>query len=206
VIIGLMASGGAALEDIASTRGRGARRARACGFPVLGSRANPDASHRGGWDATTMELNWALIEKRVTTAALVAAPLLTVAAMIAMLWSPHEFAESDTASGTSLWLGAAFGLVMVLVVYALPQLAFGLALRSGRPRWLTFTAVASPLLAVFCLVPFVGALVNGWNGVSPVAVITVACAGVLDCFVFVVALRRLRHGHDPLHPAVTPRG
>lgn len=153
-----------------------------------------------------MELKWALIEKRVTTAALVAAPLLAVVAMIAMLWSPHEFAESDTASGASLWLGAAFGLATVLVVYALPQLAFGLALRSGRRRWLIFTAIASPLLAVFCLVPFLGALVNGWNGVSPVAVDTVACAGVLDCFVFVVTLRLLRHGDDPLRPAVTPHG
>jgi len=127
-------------------------------------------------------------------------------AIIAMLWSPHEFAESDTASGASLWLGAAFGLAVVLVVYALPQLAFGLALRSRHPRWLRFTAVASPLLAVFCLVPFLGALVNGWNGVSPVAVVTVACAGVLDSFVFVVALRQLRHRHDPPHQAVTPHG
>lgn len=153
-----------------------------------------------------MELTWAIIARRVTTAALVAAPLLAVVAIIAMLWSPHEFAESDTASGASLWLGAAFGLAVVLVVYALPQLAFGLALRSRRPRWLRFTAVASPLLAVFCLVPFLGALVNGWNGVSPVAVVTVACAGVLDSFVFVVALRQLRHRHDPPRQAVTPHG
>ncbi|HUZ83924.1 MAG TPA: hypothetical protein VMU66_04470 [Gaiellales bacterium] len=153
-----------------------------------------------------MELRWAPIERSVTAAALVAAPLLAAVALIAMLRSPHEFAESETASGASLWLGAAFGLATLLAVYALPQLAFGLALRAGRPRWLRFTAVTSPVLAVVALVPFLGALVNGWNGVSPIAVVTVACAGVLDCFVFVVALRRLRYGHDPLRPAVPPRG
>ena len=132
-------------------------------------------------------------ERRVVTATLAAAPLMAVVGIIAMFLSPNAFAESDSATGVGLWLGAALGLAMLLVFYPLPQLLFGLALRSGTRGKLTATAIAAPLWAVFFgLLPLVSALTTGWTGVAPVAVIGAAAAAVLDCFVLVAALRGVR--------------
>jgi hypothetical protein len=144
-----------------------------------------------------MAMGWNRMERRVTTSALAAAPLMTVVGTIAMVLSPGKFAESDTATGSGLWIGAIVGLATAMVVYALPQLLFGLALRAGTRRKLIATAVTAPLLAFLSLLPVAGAVIGGWAGVAPLAVVTVGAAGVLDCFVFVVAVRGLRRlgGH-----------
>ena len=128
-------------------------------------------------------------ERWVVRAAVAAAPLMAVAMMIAVVRSPHEVAESDTARGWGLWLGAALGFALVLILYALPQLLFGLALRSPTSDRLNATAIASPIWALLGLQPLIAALIDGWEGLVPLAVVTTAAAGVLDCFVFVVAWR-----------------
>ena len=135
----------------------------------------------------------ALLERRVAAAALGAAPIVVVLGLIAALLSPHVFAEDDSATGTDLWLGAAFGLAQFLVFLAVPQPLFGIALRSGTRRRLTATAIAAPLLAIFGgLLPAIGAITGGLDGVSGLAVVTSAGVGILDCFVFVIALRGVR--------------
>lgn len=139
-------------------------------------------------------MHWTTLEKWVTRAALAAAPLMAAVMLIAMVLSPHEVAESDTASGWGLWLGVAVGFAMAMVIYALPQLLFGLALHSPTRERLNATAIAAPIWAVFGLQPLIGALVGGWEGLVPLAVVTAAAAGVLDCFVFAVAWQsRSRH-------------
>jgi hypothetical protein len=148
-------------------------------------------------------------EQRVTTAALAAAPVVAILGVGAMLLAPHVFAESDTASGSGLWLGALLGLGAFAVVVAVPQLLFGLALRSGTRRKLTATAIGAPLWALYVgLLPLLGALENGWEGLAPLAVATAALAGGLDCFVTVAALRGLRRlrSRHPSPGAPTPAG
>jgi hypothetical protein len=137
-------------------------------------------------------VDWPSIESRVQTAVAAAAPLLVAVGIAAALASPHELAESDTATGWGLWLGALAGLVQLLAVYALPQLLFAHALRSGTRPLLTVTVIAAPLWSVLALLPLVSALASGWSGVAPLAVVAVGAVGLLDCLVFVVALRRLR--------------
>jgi hypothetical protein len=134
-----------------------------------------------------------LFEKRVAASALAAAPLVAVFGIVAMFLSPHAFAESDSATGSGLWLGAVLGLALFVAFDALPQLLFGLALRSGTRGKLTATAVVAPLWAVyFGLLPLVSAITGGWKGLAPLAVVTAAAAGILDVFVFLAAFRRVR--------------
>ncbi len=115
---------------------------------------------------------------------------------------PAVFAESDTATGAGLWGGALVGLAMFTVAGPLPQLLFGLALRSGTRVALTAAAIGAPLWALYVgLLPFLAALIGGWEGVAPLAVLVTAAAGVLDVFVFVAArrgLRRRRRGRASL--------
>jgi hypothetical protein len=142
----------------------------------------------------------------VAVTAVVAAPVMVVVGLVAMFVSPHEFAESDTATGWGLWLGAVLGLVVAMVVYALPQWLFGLGLRSGTRGKLKATAIGAAFWVWLGLQPLAAGLVSGWGGVAPVAVVMVAAAGVLDGCVCVVALRGLRRlGPHPPHPAETPR-
>ena len=132
-------------------------------------------------------------ERRVAWSALVAAPLLVVLGAVAMVMNPEAFAESDSATGAGLWLGAAFGLAMFVAFTAVPQLLFGLGLRSGTRAALTATLIAAPLWALyFGLLPLAAALIGGWSGLAPLAVLASAAAGVLDIFVFVAALRGRR--------------
>lgn len=141
-------------------------------------------------------LRWTPFERRVIRLTLAAAPLMAVSATLAMLMSPKQFAESDTATGWGLWFGAVLGLAMVLVLYVLPQVFFGRALRSATYTRVTATAIASPLWVFLGLQPLVAALIGGWAGLAPLAVVTAAVAGVLDCLVFIVALR----GRSRLRP------
>lgn len=134
-----------------------------------------------------------LFERRVAIAALAAAPaLVAVGAVSAAIW-PEVMAEGDTATGSDLVVGALAGLAMFVVVAAVPQLLFGLALRSGRRRPLTITAFAAPFWALYVgFLPLIAALVEGWDGLAPPAVIAAAAAGVLDGFVMAAALSALR--------------
>ncbi len=131
---------------------------------------------------------------------------MVVVGLVTMLLWPHELAESDTATGWGLWLGALLGLAMLLVMFALPQLLFGLALRSGARRKLTATAVASLIWVLLGLQPVAGAVVGGWSGLAPLAVVMVAVVSVLDVLVFAVAVRGLRrlNGRTP-KATVTPQ-
>jgi hypothetical protein len=147
-------------------------------------------------------VHWTRFERWVVGATLVAAPVMAACVILAMVLSPHEFAESDTATGWGLWLGAALGAGMALVVLVLPQLFFGLALRSGTREKLTLAASLSPIWAFLGLQPVVAALIGGWEGLAPGAVVTAAAAGVLDCLVFVVAWR----GRRRLEPRYPNRG
>ena len=95
---------------------------------------------------------------------------------------------------------------MAMVVYALPQLLFGLGLRSGTRGKLKATTIAAAFWVWLGLQPLVAGLVGGWSSVAPVAVVMVAAAGVLDGCVCVVALRGLRRlGAQPPNGAVIPR-
>jgi len=132
-------------------------------------------------------------ERGVTVAALAAAPVMVVVGAVAMALSPRVFAECNaTGPCPRMWLGASSGLALALVVYALPQLLFGLALRSGRRRPLRATAIAAPLFAAFLLVTTSVNYANGFSGVSGTATVMVTAAGLLDVLVFVAALRALR--------------
>jgi hypothetical protein len=149
-------------------------------------------------------VRWTSFERWVVRAALVAAPLIALGFLVAMLVSPHELAGSDTATGWGLWLGAALGATMAVVFYALPQLLFGLALRSPTHQRLTLTAIASPVWVFLGLQGILVGLIDGWSGVAPVAVVTAAAAAVLDCLVCVVAWRgRGRLTHHPANRAAT---
>ena len=138
-------------------------------------------------------------ERRVGAAVMLAAPaLVAVGAVCAAIW-PEIMGESDTATGAGLWIGALFGLAMFTVLAALPQLLFGLALRSGRRGPLTATAIGAPVWALFFgILPLIGAFLEGWEGVAPPAVIASAIVAVLDVFVTVVAVRCL--GRLPARP------
>lgn len=126
----------------------------------------------------------------MATAALAAVPVIVVLGVIAMFLSPHAFAESESTTGSGLWIGAALGLAMFLAFVGLPQLLFGLALRSGKRGRLTATALTAPIVALFFgLLPLVAALRDGWTGVAPLAVATAAAVAVLDAFVFAAAIR-----------------
>ncbi len=151
-------------------------------------------------------VRWTSFERWVVRAALAAAPMMVVGFIVAMFVSPHQLAESDTATGWGLWLGAALGATMALVFYALPQLLFGLALRSPTRQRLTMTAIASPVWVFLGLQGVLVGLIDGWAGVAPVAVVTAAAAAVLDCFVCAVAWRgrgRLTH-HKTNRAAIHP--
>lgn len=136
--------------------------------------------------------HWTSFERWVVRVALAAAPMMVVGFIVAMFVSPHQLAESDTATGWGLWLGAALGVAMAPVFYVLPQLLFGLALRSPTRERLTATAIASPVWVFLGLQGVLVGLIDGWAGVAPVAVVTAAAAAVLDCFVCVVAWRARR--------------
>jgi hypothetical protein len=125
---------------------------------------------------------------------------MAIVGLIAVLVSPHEFAESDTATGRALWLGALAGWAVASTMYALPQLVFGLNLRAGTHGRLLATAIAAPIWAVLGLQPLVAGIVAGWSGISPVAVVVVAASGVLDALVFVAAFAGLRRLRQP--PAI----
>jgi hypothetical protein len=110
-----------------------------------------------------------------------------------MFLSPHAMAESESATGPGLWLGAVLGLAAFLALYALPQLLFGLALHSGTRSKLTATMAAAPIWAIFFgLLPLIDAVHHSWKGFAPVAVATAAATGILDCFVFLAAYRGIR--------------
>jgi hypothetical protein len=150
------------------------------------------------------KVEWTPAEHRLIRIILTAVPEVTVLATVAMLFWPHEFAESSTAVGTGLWIGAASGLAMVLVLYVLPLLLFGLGLRAGTYAKLTVIIIAAPVWALAGLQPLVVSLVGGWDGVSPLAVVVAAAIGALDWCVFVVALRgRRRLPKPPSHRAAT---
>jgi hypothetical protein len=148
------------------------------------------------------------LERRVARAAPAVAAIMALTGLVAMLVSPHAFAESDSATGRELWVGAVLGLVLFLVVYPLPQLLFGLGLRSGRRGALVATSILAPLWAVFFgVTPLIGAIAGGWSGVAPVAVLGAAAAAVFDGFVLVAALRGLRsRRHDRPKRSLTHLG
>lgn len=149
-------------------------------------------AHRAGPGTT--------FERRTAVAAIVTAIALVVAGLASALVWPEILAESQ--EDVDPWPGALFGLAMIVVVVALPQMLFGLALRSGRPGPLRATLVGAPVWAFYVgLTPIVSALVGGWDGLVPLMVISVAVAAVVDVFVTIAARRELRGlmGHAP-HP------
>ena len=120
-------------------------------------------------------------ERSVSRAALAAAPIMVVLGTVAMLVSPHIFAESESVTGTDLWVGASVGLGLFIVVGALPQLLFGLALRAGGRGKLEATAVAAPVWAVFVGgLPLIGAVIGGFEGLSPLASVTAVALAAPD--------------------------
>lgn len=129
------------------------------------------------------------LERRTAAASLASAPVIVALGVVAALTSPEAVSgEADPTPG-----GVAFGTAMFVVFTAVPQVLFGLALRSGSPTWLTVTAVAAPIWAVwFGLLPLVAGLVGGREGTAPVAIAAAAAAAVLDGFVLVAARRGLR--------------
>lgn len=134
-------------------------------------------------------------ERRVATAAFAAAPALVVMGVVAVLTSPHVMAEDELATGRDLWLGAAFGGLLFVLVTAVPQVLFGLGLRRTTRAPLVATAVLAGVWAVYIgLMPLAQVIVEGWDGVAPAALIASAAMGVLDalvCAAAVIALRRV---------------
>jgi hypothetical protein len=128
--------------------------------------------------------------------ALVAAPLLVLAGILAAVVSPDVMAGDETATGRDLWLGAAVGALEFALVVALPPVLFALALRSGRRRPIVATAVVAPLWALgTAFIPLAGALVGGFEGVSAIAVVAAALAGVLDVALGLAAWRIVHPRH-----------
>ncbi len=129
---------------------------------------------------------------RVARAALAAVPLVVGLGVVAMIVSPEVFAETESATGETPWGGAIFGLATFLAFTALPLGLFSWALRAGRRRGLVLTAIGAPFLALaFGVIPLAGALIGGWEGVSPLAVLVGAGCAVLNGFVLAAALRQL---------------
>jgi hypothetical protein len=119
-----------------------------------------------------------------------ATPVIAAAGVVSAIgWPEAVSGEADPTTG-----GVVAGTVAFVLTTAAPQLLFAWALRSGNARALTATAVAAPVWAVwFGLIPLAGALVGGWEGLAPPAVVTAAATGVLDGFVLVAARRGLHH-------------
>jgi hypothetical protein len=82
-------------------------------------------------------------------------------------------AESETATGGGLWIGAAVDTTTLVAVIALPLLLFGLAL--GRAL---AAAILPPVWAV-CAgpIPSVSALVRDWEWLAPLATTAAAVVG-----------------------------
>ena len=130
---------------------------------------------------------------RVAISALAAVPVVVGLGVVAMLLSPAAFAETDAVPGETPWGGAIAGLAMFLAFTALPLGLFSWALRTGRRRALFATAIAAPYLALFFgVIPLAGALVEGWEDLSPLAVLIGAGCAVLQCFVLAAAIRAPR--------------
>lgn len=141
-------------------------------------------------------------ERRTAVAAIVTAIALMVAGLASALVWPEILAESG--EGGDAWPGALLGLAMIVLVVALPQMLFGLALGSGRPGPLRATLIGAPVWALYVgLTPILAVLVDGWDGLVPLMVIAVAAAALVDVFVTVAALRALRRlrDHGPVAPA-----
>lgn len=133
--------------------------------------------------------------ERVAFVALAAVPVVAGLGTVAMVLSPEGFAETEAVAGETPWGGAIFGLAMFLAFTALPLGLFSWALRTRRRRALVLTAIAAPYLAIFSgILPLAGALIGGWEGVSPLAVAVAAGCAVIHGFVLAAALRELRGG------------
>lgn len=130
--------------------------------------------------------------ERVARAALAAVPVVFALGTVAMILSPEVFAESEGTSGGTPWAGALAGLAMFLAVTAVPLALFAWALHARRRGGLVATAIAAPLLAVQTgVLPLVGALVGGWDGLSPLAVLVGAGCAVVYGFVLAAVVREL---------------
>ena len=142
-------------------------------------------------------------EERVALACWAAVPVVVILGVVAMLMQPEVFAETETTDGTTPWGGAIAGLSAFLLFTAAPLAFFGHALRAGTRRLLTITIIAAAILALYGgLIPLLGALVGGWEGVSALAVLTGAAVGVLEGFVVVAAVgARRRLGPERSAPA-----
>ncbi len=142
------------------------------------------------------------LERRTEVATVASVPVIAALGVVAALTSPEAVSsESDPTIG-----GLVAGGVAFVLVTAGPQVLFWLGLRSGTARGLTATATGAAIWAAwFGLVPLAGALVGGWEGLSPVAIATASAAGVLDAFVVVAARRGLRRRRAAEAPAPGPR-
>jgi hypothetical protein len=141
-------------------------------------------------------------ERRTAVAAIITAIALVIAGLASALVWPEILAESGEAGGA--WPGALLGLAMIVLLVALPQLLFGLALGSGRPGPLRATLIGAPVWALYVgLTPILSVLVDGWDGLVPLMVIAVAVAAVVDVFVTIAARHELRRIRDraPVAPA-----
>jgi hypothetical protein len=113
-----------------------------------------------------------------------------------MLRSPYGFAEVQGSSGPTPWGGAIAGLALFLLLTAAPLAFFGHALRAGTRGRLTAALIGAAVLGLYGgLLPFIGALVGGWEGVSAIAVLTAAGVAVLEGFVVAAAVRGLSGAH-----------
>ena len=84
-------------------------------------------------------------------------------------------------------------ILIAVLLLALPALCFWRAVAA----WRRGRRGIAPLWAVLGLQPLVASVIGGWAGVSPLAVATAAAAGVLDCCVFVLAVRGRRRLMPP---------
>lgn len=140
--------------------------------------------------------------RRLILVGVVSGPLLVLVAVLAAVVSPGVMAGDESATGRDLWIGAAVGVVEFALVIALPPVLFALALRSGGRRRLFATAAAAPLWALgTAFLPLVSALAGGFEGVSAIAVVAAALAGVLDVALGVAAWRIARPGSGLAPPA-----
>ncbi len=142
-------------------------------------------------------------EERVATACWAAVPVVVVLGVIAMLQSPEIFAETGSADGSTPWGGAILGLATFLLFTAAPLVFFGHALRAGtRGRLMASALLAAGLGFYGGVLPLLGGLVEGWGGVSVLAVLTAAGVAVLDGFVVAAAVQGIgRIDRDRAAPA-----